>query len=137
MNITHLTKDILILTYKSYYNITQTYFYELISRRKISVNTRLGTDHHQLIMPPISKDCSNSFLERSFMYAAPCEWNELSEYSRRQFLIHSGRVVKLCYLHNNTIVIYAVITVNYCKCMVLLYIPLNPYLYVHWILDFK
>ena len=25
------------------------------------------------------KDCSNTFLERSFIYAAPCEWNKLSE----------------------------------------------------------
>ena len=33
-----------------------------------SVNTRLGADHHQLIMPPISKDCSNTFLSvHSFM----------------------------------------------------------------------
>ena len=39
----------------------------------------LGADHHQLSMPPISKDCSNTFLERSFIYAAPCEWNKLSE----------------------------------------------------------
>ena len=39
------------------------------------MNTLLGADHHQLIMPSISKDCSNSFLERSFIYAAPCEWN--------------------------------------------------------------
>ena len=40
-----------------------------ISRRESSVNTRLGSDQHQLIMPPISKDCSNTFLERSFIYA--------------------------------------------------------------------
>ena len=46
------------------------------------MNTRLGTDHHQLIMPRISKDCSNTFLERSFIYAAPCEWNKLSEHIR-------------------------------------------------------
>ena len=45
----------------------------------VSVNTRLGADHHQLIMPSISKDCSNTFLERSFIYAAPCDWNKLSE----------------------------------------------------------
>ena len=32
------------------------------------------------------------------------------------------------------IVIYEVITVDYCKC-ILLYSPLNSYLYVHWILD--
>ena len=33
-------------------------------------------------------------------------------------------------------VIYDVITVDYCK-YILLYSPLNSYLYVHWILDFK
>ena len=31
---------------------------------------------------------------------------------------------------------YDVITVDYCKC-ILLYSPLNSYVYVHWILDFK
>ena len=74
-----ITYTILMLTYKSYYNIAPTYLCELISRRESSVNKRLGADHHQLIMPPISKDCSNTFLERSFIYAAPCEWNKLSE----------------------------------------------------------
>ena len=34
------------------------------------------------------------------------------------------------------IVIYVVITVNYCKC-ILLYSPMNSYLYVRWILEFK
>ena len=29
--------------------------------------------------PPISKDFSNTFLECSFIYAAPSEWNKLSE----------------------------------------------------------
>ena len=33
------------------------------------------------------------------------------------------------------IVISVVITVNYCKCMLLLYSPLNSYLYVHWTLN--
>ena len=60
-----ITYKILMLTYKSYYNIALTYLCELISRRESSVNTRLGAYHHQLIMPPISKDCSNTFLERS------------------------------------------------------------------------
>ena len=74
-----ITYKILMLTYKSYYNIAPTYLCELISRRESSVNTRLGSDQHQLIMPPISKDCSNTFLDRSFIYAAPCEWNKSSE----------------------------------------------------------
>ena len=74
-----ITYKILMLTYKSYYNIAPTYLCELISRRDRSVNTWLGADHQLLIMPPISKDCSNTFLERSFIYAAPCEWNKLSK----------------------------------------------------------
>ena len=64
-----MTYKILLLTYKLYYNIALTYLCELISRRESSVNTRLGADHHQLIMAPISKDCSNIFLECSFIYA--------------------------------------------------------------------
>ena len=43
-----ITYKILMLTYKSYYNIAPTYLCELISRRS-SVNTRLGADHHQLL----------------------------------------------------------------------------------------
>ena len=96
-----ITYKILMLTYKSYYNIAPTYLCELISRRESSVNTRLVADHHQLIIPPISKDCSNTFLEHSFIYAAPCEWNKLVNVFERQLLIHSGRVLKQCYLHNN------------------------------------
>ena len=34
------------------------------------------------------------------------------------------------------IVMYDVITVDYCKC-ILSYSPLNSYLNVYWILDFK
>ena len=87
----------LMLTYKSYYNMAPPYLCELINKKESHVNTRLGTDHQQLNMPPISKDCSNTFLERSFIYAAPCKWN----ISGHQILIVSGRVLKQCYLHNN------------------------------------
>ena len=96
-----ITYKILMLTYKSYYNIAPTYLCELISRRESSVNTRLGADHHQLIMPPISKDGSNTFLSvHSFMplHANGTNWVNVFE---RQLLIHSGRVLKQCYLHNN------------------------------------
>ena len=43
---------ILMLTYKSYYNMVPPYLCELINKKESHVNTRLGTDHHQLIMPP-------------------------------------------------------------------------------------
>ena len=52
----------LMITYKSYYNMAPPYLCELINKKESHVNTRLGTDHHQLIMPPISKDCSNNFV---------------------------------------------------------------------------
>ena len=71
----------LMLTYKSYYNMSPPYLCGLINKKESHVNTRLGTDHHQLIMPPLSKDCSNAFLERSFIYAAPCEWHISDEYT--------------------------------------------------------
>ena len=97
-----ITYKILMLTYKSYYNIAPTYLCELISRRESSVNTRLGADHHQLIMPPISKDCSNTFLERSFIYAAPCEWNKLSECIRTSTFDSFRKNVKIWVLSENS-----------------------------------
>ena len=45
---------------------------------------------HQLI-----RIVQTLFLECSFIYTAPCEWNKLSEY----IFIHSGRVFKQCYLY--------------------------------------
>ena len=67
----------LMLTYKSYYNMAPPYLCELINKKESHVNTRLGTDHHQLIMPPSSKDCSNTFLERSFIYALRILYNHM------------------------------------------------------------
>ena len=64
-----------------------------------------------------------------------------SEHIRTSIFIVFKKSVKQCYLHNNMDVdckcilfIYVVITVNYCK-SILLYSPLNSCLYVHWILD--
>ena len=42
-----------------------------------SSNTRLADDSLLLVVPPISKGISNTFFERSFIYAAPTEWNKL------------------------------------------------------------
>ena len=45
-------------------------------------------------MPPISKDCSNTFLERSFMYATPCEWNKFSHRTKTSNYDLFGNSVK-------------------------------------------
>ena len=64
------------------------------------MNTCFGTDHHQLIMPIISKDCSNTFLERSFSYAATCEWNKLSECIRTSNFDSFRKSVKTIWMLN-------------------------------------
>ena len=118
-----------MFTYKSYCNIAPSYVCELISRRESSLNMRLGAYHHQLIMISISK-------ERSFIYAAPCEWNKLSEYIRTSN-VDSFRYSVKTMLFTQQYGRYCYVCCNYCNWIVLLYSPLNSYLYVHWILDFK
>ena len=54
----HLINDDIV----DYNNIAPTYLYELISRGKSYVNSRLGADHHQLIMPPIRRIVQTLFL---------------------------------------------------------------------------
>ena len=51
------------------------------------LNIWMEPDHHQLIMPPISKNGSNTFLERSIMYTAQYEWNKLSEHIRTILIV--------------------------------------------------
>ena len=77
------------------------YLCELMNKKEGYVNTRLGADHHQLIMPLISKDCSNTFLERSFIYVAPCEWNKLSEHIRTSNFDCFRKSVKTILFRNN------------------------------------
>ena len=126
-----------MITYKSYYNIAPTSLCKLISRRESSVITQLKADHHQLIMPPISKDCSNTLLDRSFIYAAPYKWNKLSECIRTLNFDSFRKSVKTMFFYrtiwrlteNN---VYIIVNGSYC-----FYSPVNSYLYIHWILDFK
>ena len=46
------------------------------------------TDNDDLLLdiPPLSRNCSNTFFERSFNFAAPTEWNRLDK-RIRAFLI--------------------------------------------------
>ena len=54
---------------------------ELIEQQKSSTNTRtrLANDAFLLKLPPPSRNCSDTFFDRSFTYGAPCEWNKLDE----------------------------------------------------------
>ena len=70
---------ILILTYKSFVDLSAPlYLRELVKKKNNkSANTRLADDSLLLVVPPISKGSPNTFFERSFIYAAPTEWDKL------------------------------------------------------------
>ena len=56
---------------------------ELIEQQKSKTNTRLAGDAFLLKLPPPSRNCADTFYERSFLYGAPYEWNKLDERVRR------------------------------------------------------
>ena len=68
---------ILILINKAFYANAPPSLCSLVVKRESVVSTRSSQDGHLLCKPPISKYCSNTFLEHSFHYAAPHEWNSL------------------------------------------------------------
>ena len=74
---------ILILAHKSFFETAPQYLSALVTRKDYVKNTRSSTDHYLLCTPPLSKDCSNTFLARSFLFSAPREWNRLDESIRK------------------------------------------------------
>ena len=74
-----ISYKILILTHKAFYGNAPSYLCSLVVKKESVVSTRSSQDRYLLCRPPISKDCSNTFLERSFLYAAPHEWNNLEK----------------------------------------------------------
>ena len=91
---------ILILTHKAFNGSAPEYLCELITKHNnVSVRTRRAEDCHLLNVPPISKSCANSFFERSFMYAAPTLWNNLSQDTRMlDFIQFKSRIKTELYL---------------------------------------
>ena len=75
---------ILILTFKAFVDHTASmYLSELVKKKSSSTNTRSANDDLLLVIPPLSRNCSNSFFEISFNFAAPTEWNRLDKRIRR------------------------------------------------------
>ena len=73
---------LLILTFKAFIDRTAPlYLCELIEQQKSSTNNRnrLANDAFLLKLPPPSRNCSDTFFDRSFTYGAPYEWNRLDE----------------------------------------------------------
>ena len=75
---------ILILTFKAFVDHTAPmYLSELVKKKSSSTNTRSANDDLLLVIPPLSRNCSNTFFERSFNFAAPTEWNRIDKRIRR------------------------------------------------------
>ena len=75
---------ILIFTFKAFIDRTvPLYLCELIEQQKSKTNTRLAGDAFLLKLPPPSRNCADTFYERSFLYGAPYEWNRLDERVRQ------------------------------------------------------
>ena len=79
---------ILILIYKSFVDLSAPlYLRELAKKKNKSANTRLADDSLLLVVLPISKGSSNTFFERSFIYAAPAEWKKLDSRVRNLLIV--------------------------------------------------
>ena len=68
-----------LLTYGTVYNTAPEYLSELIgvNLKSTTIRTRAFFDPCLICVLPISKIYANSFVERSFMYAATTLWNDL------------------------------------------------------------
>ena len=141
----------LLLTHKAVNNTAPEYLCDLIrlNVKSTTIRTRASFDPCLLCVPPISKMCANSFFDRSFVYAAPTLWNALDLDIRllpfdafKKELRHTSLSEVLCKVDSYCIYIICVILI-FLQCVstvIIVYIiisPLNSYLYIHWILDFK
>ena len=93
---------------------------------------------------PISKTCANLLFDRSFVYAAPTLWNALDLDIRLWPFDTFKKSVKthlyLKYFVNLFLLyLYYLYDISVCTVIIVYIIisPLNSYLYIHWILDFK
>ena len=92
---------ILILTCKAFiYHTASLYLCELIEQQKTTTNTRLAGDAFLFKLPPPSRNCADTFFERSILYGAPYEYNKLDERIRRltDFSMFKSEIKTLLFL---------------------------------------
>ena len=92
---------ILILTFKDFIDRTAPLdLCELLEQQKTTTNTRLAGDAFLLELPPPSRNCVDTFFERSFLYGAPYEWNKLDERVRRltDFMMFKSEIKTVLFL---------------------------------------
>ena len=141
---------ILLLTHKAVNNTAPEYLCDLIrlNVKSTTIRTRASFDPCLFCVPPISKTCANSFFDRSFVYAAPTLWNALDLDIRLLPFDAFKKVLRHIFIGStlqiDSYCIYIIcIILMFLQCVstvIIVYIiisPLNSYLYIHWILDFK
>ena len=75
---------IIVLIFKAFVDHTAPmYLSELVKKKSSSTNRRSASDDLLLVIPRPSRNCSNTFFERSFNFAAYTEWNRLDKWIRR------------------------------------------------------
>ena len=131
------------MTHKAVNNTAPEYLCDLIrlNVKSTTIRTRASFDHCLLYDPPISKTCANSFFDRSCVYAAPTLWNALDlDFRLLPFdALKKGQDTSL-----SEVLIYIICMIcmflQSVSTVIILYIiisPLNLYLYILWIFDFK
>ena len=143
---------IVLLTHKAVNNTAPEYLCDLIRFNVKSTTIRTRASFYSCLLsvkiPPIGKMCANLFFDRSFMYAAPTLWNALDFDIRLLPFDAFKKGVKthlyLKYFVNNSYDLYIICMIFlFLRCgstVTIVYIiisPLNSYLYIHWIMDFK
>ena len=136
-----------LLTHKAVTNTAPEYLCDLIrlNVKSTTIRTRASFDPCLLCGPPFSKTCANSFFDRSFVYAAPTLWNALDlDIRLLPFDAFKKRVKTHLYLKCFLVDSYCIyIIFMFLQCVstvIIVYIiisPLNSYIYIHWILDYK
>ena len=92
---------IVILTFNAFIDRTAPlYLCELIKQQK-TTNTRLAGGAFLLKLPPPSRNCADTFFERSFLCGASYEWGRLDERVRRltDFNMFKSEIKTLLFLH--------------------------------------
>ena len=120
--------SILIFTFKAFIDRTAPlYLCELIEQQKSKTNTRLAGDAFLLKLPPPSRNCADTFFERSFLYGDPYEWNKLDERVRR---LTDFNMFKRCYFYVIWIISMISLLADYNSMVIFLNIHLYVPLYI-------
>ena len=90
----------MILTFKAFVDHSAPmYLSELVKKKSSSTNTRSANDDLLLVIPPLSRNCSNTFFKIFFNFAAATEWNRLDKRIRRISNLNTSEIKTILLLN--------------------------------------